>query len=630
MSNKEIQKNISSSSTSIYPSSSLQPSTLLTSSTISSYTNVSKPELRGITIRQLRNICQEIHYRCEAEDWKRSIQGVVIPLEPEEVNFYDLNDHFIAPQTLQYACSYVELVTNSSVSSQQRKPEWFVSHWCGMPVLDFLACLEQHAFDRNLDPETTPYWIYMFAHNHHEISDDDSNSDLTKHSFFKAMQLCKGVVSIVDQKSISFTRVWPNFEISLALSDLAYGIYGRRERKLDRELSIYNSATSIVSQNEYRDDAEALLYDIYTKSNHGSAVGLTEGIVASDMFPRRNDGSLDVKGTTTPNQYYGMKLIRESQFPYQVCIKALSIQIETSSASCERDTKRILNFITGRTQKRTISGSNDDEDSEVPLTHEYYTYINKLLRSKFAIAIYRTCLEEGRNVELIRRAISEAPLEKLELSFHGVRQCSTEAPKLIKALPTSLKALDFRFSMQLFQTAADFAVGFHRLTNLQSMKLDCSTCTLTSCKDLWTEIYELKKLEILDLNFSYNQYLQSIKGLGRTITQLRNLKELRLNFHRCSNIVSIHEFVMGLSEIERTTSSSLRLLQLNFDHTSLTQNDVLELCNELIMSTTFESDKSLELRLSFEPLLNLHSVKNVQDLRRKLLELRCCDKCVVS
>ena len=27
-------------------------------------------------------------------------------------------------------------------------PEWFVSHWWGEPVSDFLACLEQHALDR--------------------------------------------------------------------------------------------------------------------------------------------------------------------------------------------------------------------------------------------------------------------------------------------------------------------------------------------------------------------------------------------------------------------------------------------------------------------------------------------------
>lgn len=43
------------------------------------------------------------------EDWKCSIQGVTIPLDPDEVNFYDLITHFIIPQTKQYLCSYVEL-----------------------------------------------------------------------------------------------------------------------------------------------------------------------------------------------------------------------------------------------------------------------------------------------------------------------------------------------------------------------------------------------------------------------------------------------------------------------------------------------------------------------------------------
>ena len=76
--------------------SSSQPSTY-TSSTISTYIPIPRSEERGITLQQLRNLCQEIHYRCEVEDWKRSIQGVTIPLDPEEVNFYDLITHFIIP-----------------------------------------------------------------------------------------------------------------------------------------------------------------------------------------------------------------------------------------------------------------------------------------------------------------------------------------------------------------------------------------------------------------------------------------------------------------------------------------------------------------------------------------------------
>ncbi len=672
-----------------------QPSTY-TNSTISTYTPIPQPELRGINLNQLRALCKEIHYRCDTEDWKRSIQGVSISLEPEEVNFNDLNANFVIPQTKHHACSYVELVASktSTFTSQRRKPEWFVSHWWGIPVFDVVRCLEQQAFDRNLDPETTPFWICALAHSQHsqhsqhspqehtvdnidshqsgenrydeEYGDEYSQlidtSDLTQSSFYRALRLCKGVISILDRESFTFSRLWCNFEMSLALcSNLEntplYDGKGEEQSQYGQDQAIYQTNSTVSRYSHYshyshytNDNNESgtynqdrILFDVYTRSHNGQPVGLTDGIVASDIYPRRDDGKLDMNAKTLPSNYNGMKLIRESQFPHQVCINALSIQVETSNATREIDRIQILNFIAKMNRSSggsshsylytASTGSSDsilsDAQRQPPLTHPTYTHINKFLRCKFATTIYSRCLEEGKNVDEIRKTIEEAPIEELELSFHSIRQAFEEVPKLVKSLPTSLKAIDFRFSMQLFQTSADFAIGFRRLTKLQVFKLDCSMCTLTSCTHLWKEIQTMENIEILDLNFSFNQYLRSIEGLGKAIINLPYLKELRLNFERCSNIDSIEDLIKGLSFIGKSKSSSLRVLDLNFNVTSLREYDVIDLCNELIMSPILGPDNALKLRLSFEPLLNLEGVENIRDLKR-LINSCCSVYCTIS
>ena len=53
----------------------------------------------------------------------------------------------IKPATAEQKCSYVELVAPAGTTSQ--KPKWFVSHWWGEAVFDFITCLSQHQQDRN-------------------------------------------------------------------------------------------------------------------------------------------------------------------------------------------------------------------------------------------------------------------------------------------------------------------------------------------------------------------------------------------------------------------------------------------------------------------------------------------------
>ena len=64
-------------------------------------------------------------------------------------------------------CSYIELV-----ATRPQPPKWFVSHWWGEPVADFVACIERHSQDHGYGhwkkdgwfetyDESTAYWVCL-------------------------------------------------------------------------------------------------------------------------------------------------------------------------------------------------------------------------------------------------------------------------------------------------------------------------------------------------------------------------------------------------------------------------------------------------------------------------------------
>ena len=70
---------------------------------------------------------------------------------------YAVADWIIKPFTARAACSYVELVVVDGIIEQQ-SPQWFISHWWGEPVRDFVAAVSAHAEARGLD-ESAAYWV---------------------------------------------------------------------------------------------------------------------------------------------------------------------------------------------------------------------------------------------------------------------------------------------------------------------------------------------------------------------------------------------------------------------------------------------------------------------------------------
>ena len=158
-------------------------------------TPIEKTELRGITLPQLQELVAFIDRHADSEGF---LQGWYQTryrnrdgswrerklCHKDTINLYDVVTYVVNPATEEQKCSYVELVAPAGTTSQT--PRWFVSHWWGEPVKDFVKALMTHAMVRGLK-DTDAYWVCAYANNQHDLG-SEIPADPTDSAFFKAMQ----------------------------------------------------------------------------------------------------------------------------------------------------------------------------------------------------------------------------------------------------------------------------------------------------------------------------------------------------------------------------------------------------------------------------------------------------------
>ena len=107
-------------------------------------TPIEKTELRGITLPQLEQLDDFIERHADEHGVLNGwLDREGQPLHKDRINLYDVVKYVVKPATEEHKCSYVELVAPAGTSSQ--RPKWFVSHWWGEPVKDFIKALKEHA-----------------------------------------------------------------------------------------------------------------------------------------------------------------------------------------------------------------------------------------------------------------------------------------------------------------------------------------------------------------------------------------------------------------------------------------------------------------------------------------------------
>ena len=131
-----------------------------------------------MTLKQLLALLAKIESLADKDGylqgWK-DIKGN--PCHMDTVNLYDVVKYLVKPETAEKKCSYVELVAPPGTKAQT--PKWFVSHWWGEPVKDFIMAVKEHArqrfaprddrhgnygepYGKPADVEAT-YWICAYA-----------------------------------------------------------------------------------------------------------------------------------------------------------------------------------------------------------------------------------------------------------------------------------------------------------------------------------------------------------------------------------------------------------------------------------------------------------------------------------
>ncbi|CAJ1433621.1 unnamed protein product, partial [Effrenium voratum] len=383
---------------------------------------IEETELRAISPEQLAVVLSFAQEHCRKwHDFNQRSKTCGKALSLEMLNLYHLTAWVIIPATQERNCAMVELLSEKS-----QVPEWFVSHWWGEPIVAFHRCVELHRKIRDL-PDTVGYWVCAYANRQHALK-GEVTADPRETSFFRALQLSKGVLLILDEATADsgpatpFTRIWCAFEEFVALR--------RGERRL---------------------------LDIAADSSVKTQL-LTEGVAPADEEEARKCGA----------GYPAAKVRsdREKSFPLEVLKAGLTLQLERAQASEESDRWHILNCIAGR-----------GLDLEPLASHPSYERVNRTLRAIFAVAGWRQAVEldiaEALGLPEVLRADEER--EQLVLDFTGSQGIGDRhAAQLGAALAPGLRDLELscRWCTEVsHEFLVQLAPSLRTLTSLLRLKL---------------------------------------------------------------------------------------------------------------------------------------------------------------
>lgn len=460
-------------------------------------------ENRAITIDQLTVVHAHMCGRCD--ELTSSFTGK--QLTEDGYNLYDANTHAILPATRPRQCSLVELVARGT-----QPPDFFVSHWWGEAVFCFLACLRKHELDRNLRQASRgsegtyvpAYWVCAYANNQHQLA-EAVTADPRETSFFKALQVARGAVSLVDDAATCFSRIWCGFEVYEALAAAP------------------------------RDD---FLYDVYTHRNHTREYWTLDG---SDMYDEKVfeavglvDGFADSGGDDVGFKEDARdKGLREGFFPLGIIRKGAATELQCGQASMEVDRKHILNVIAERMA---------DLEATPPDQCAQYDKVNAILRGRMAASVLERALdpvgegaradEAALHLDEFLAAFDDSDLKKL--SVHERMTCSFW--EQLRAKLPCLTELNFTSCAGL-----EAVRGILELPALKRLNLSESMLSLEGARDLGQEISKHPALQRLDLahcelpssslrgivyGLCFSPMLKTVNLMGSNVTDTDTMEDL--------------------------------------------------------------------------------------------------------
>ena len=492
-------------------------------------------EERAITLKQLGLAFKHAASRCRKEGWLGKKQGPdgrwnFKKLTPMTINLYDLCAHVIMPATHRTPLastdnvfpSYVELVADGA-----QPPDYFVSHYWGEAVLDFIVCLRQHSIDREVgggkacvyldqkqgrgqqgatvtlgnkqiagtgmgkrnsakpwEPIKQPhtqfaqmpkagdkakYWVCAYANRQWNLG-GDVTEDPSQSSFHRAIRRSKGTVAILDSAGTYWSRIWCDYEVYVALE-------GAHEERYT--FDVYTACQGVLDQCSFMQADKPPLFC--------EAVGLTDGLCAGDekaMYP-------SLAGM--------MKLRREANFPAFQQRKGLQVQLQNGDASMDSDKTHILNAIAGN------SADSAALNATPPDAHPAFDAVNGKLSGRIASQSFVSACFRG-DVDFAEKVIAAianpaSKLTELRLNFatiepgdHRPEPNPTHQAmlsKLVAVLPETLEVLHIEMTPSL----ADLSELVTRCPRLREISLN-GCVNLTSLPDLSPLAPTLKVLKL--------------------------------------------------------------------------------------------------------------------------------------
>jgi len=406
------------------------------------YTNSTSPpvQFNGITVRQLRAVWANIARRCIPEGWT-DYNGDL--LKPEDVSLYDVDKYIILPFTADKEISFVEMLPSTA---GPQPPMFFISHWWGEPVRDFILCLERAILDfsRNCGDEherrgggmsaDTPVWVCAYANNQWALG-EDIPEDPNQSGFTKAMEVAQGrTITILDKDGIVFSRIWCTFELFLTFN-------GTKTK--DGLWAVYTAHT-----HTYKDPED---YDGIVLEEERKALGIISGGSTSD-----GAGSARITA-------------REACFPFELIKKSLSIQVESAESSVESDRVHILNSIVGNPSNQL--------NNTPHTTHNKYAELNDNLRGNFAsstASLQGAAKEGGEGWKRMIEAFSKGSVRgKMDFDFEADGPwgglTAVQATELVAHLPLTIDTLwieNAEYGIEFMRALIERVKKFHNMKGL--------------------------------------------------------------------------------------------------------------------------------------------------------------------
>jgi len=502
---------------------------------------------RGITMSQLRRV-----YRFACQHCHRWGHGKARNMKT--LDLYDLCDWLIKPATWDFNCSLVEVMAD-----RPQVPEWFVSHWWGELIMDFLRCLSEHSFLRGLAYNVC-FWVCAYANRQHSLVGEVGSNILESTSFYKAMKKAKGVLLVLDEAATALERIWCAFEEFQAVT--MSGAYRKHDQKDEEEC-----------------EDTTMLLDIVV-SHDGDPVVLTEGHVDHD--------DIDHKVTLS-------KASREERFPMSIIQRGLTLKLANAKASKPEDKALILRWM---------------EAKDIGMDEA-----NHRLRAIFAIASWRKCVMEKNVAEMKLHEIlandEKRTILKFDFSYlFQFEDC--DAWYFAQGIPKSLQILEvsFEWCTQLGDAGLRAIADALARTEVRVFLLNLRSCnklsgqaiaglverlphTLrhlelqlndkiddTCVREIAKHVKEKADLIRLDLNFEGCGAISGSVMLGLVDAAVappqRKLQMLGLNISRCQNIKTRH-----LTKIAQALPQTLSELKLHCGRCEIRAEGFLALADKL-------------------------------------------------